>query len=226
MTAPRVIAIVPAAGHSRRMGVEKLLLDVHAGETPTLPDNSAGGTPTPRAAGRPMLLAVLVPLRTCGLAGVVVVTRQDIARRLGLETRFDAPGAPEIAVAYNDDPATEMIDSIRIGLRTCDERFSPRSSDGLLVCPADQPGISAADHAACIAAFRAAPQRIIIAVRAGRRGHPIVFPAALRPFVESAACDTGLRALPKAMPERVLEIACTSPGVTRDVNTPGDYEAL
>jgi CTP:molybdopterin cytidylyltransferase MocA len=54
-----------------------------------------------------------------------------------------------------------------------------------------------------------------------RRGHPIIFPATLTPFVASPACDDGLHALPRAFPDRVTAVECRSPGVTTD-----DYRTL
>jgi CTP:molybdopterin cytidylyltransferase MocA len=59
-----------------------------------------------------------------------------------------------------------------------------------------------------------------------RRGHPIIFPATLTPFVASPACDDGLHALPRAFPDRVTAVECRSPGVTTDVDTPDDYRTL
>jgi nicotine blue oxidoreductase len=67
---------------------------------------------------------------------------------------------------------------------------------------------------------------IVVAARGGRRGHPMIFPASLAAFVESAACDSGLNALPREHAARVKLVECASPGVSRDVDTPADYRAL
>jgi molybdenum cofactor cytidylyltransferase len=94
----------------------------------------------------------------------------------------------------------------------------------VLVCPGDLPALTANDVDVCIAAFRRHSDRIVVAVRAGRRGHPIIFPAKLIPFVESSACDHGLNALPRALPKRVLEVECPSDGILHDVDTPADLD--
>ncbi len=230
---PRVFAIVPAAGQGRRMGADKLLLHV---------------------AGRPLLLAVLEPLATADIAGLIVVTRRSLAERLDLaawisapaggrcsQTRVGGPCSPS-SLVFNDDPASEMIDSIRIGLsaltaqgpRSSTSRTGSRSSasrrpspdDGFLVCPADQPGIATADFNLCIAVFRADPARIVVATHGGRRGHPLIFPAELADFVRSTACDGGLRALREHYAERVVLLECASPGVVRDIDTPDEYAQL
>ena len=195
----RVFAIVPAAGRSRRMAGAKQLLDV---------------------AGRPMLLAVLEPLAAARVAGVVLVTHHAIA------TRLDLTDLADVWLASNEDESSEMIDSIRIGLRTWRDRAEIADRDGLLVCPADHPGITTDDFNTCLTAFCEAPDRIIIATRAGGHGHPIIFPVGLSAFVESQACDDGLHALPRAFAERVLFVECQSEGVTRDIDTPRDYDRL
>ena len=195
----RVFAVVPAAGRSRRMGSAKQWLDV---------------------GGRTMLQAVLTPLADARVEGIAVVTHSAIAG----ETVATLPGG--VFIAINDDPDSGMIDSIRIGLSAWSRHASVVDRDGFLVCPADQPGIATADFDACIDAFLAAPGRIVIATWNDRMGHPVVFPASLLDVVRSAACDARLNALPRANPALVLPVACRSPAVTRDVDTPEDYQKL
>ena len=221
---PRVFAIVPAAGRSRRMGIAKQLLPV---------------------GGQTMLEAVLAPLAAAPIAGIVIVTHSELAKRItAFTTRAgrsttplalrEGPGegtaqedaAPPIFLAINDDETSEMIDSVRIGLRAWSQRTSPADHDGFLVCPADQPGITTADFATCIAAFRQSPDKVIVATRADRRGHPLIFPAPLAAFAHSPACDNGLNALPRQHADRVCHVPCHSPAVTRDVDTPQDYDGL
>lgn len=196
---PRVFAIVPAAGHSRRMGRPKQLLAVD---------------------GRPMLRAVVEPIAAADVAGVVVVAHHLVAESVRLG---DLPG---VAIALNDDPTSEMIDSIRIGIRYWMKADSMSPQDGFLVCPADQPGITTADFSRCVAAFRDDPARIVIASYAGQRGHPIVFGSQWTRFVMEQACNAGLHALPRQNADHVVIIECRSSGIARDVDTPSDYRDL
>jgi len=131
-----------------------------------------------------------------------------------------------VFVVLNDDETSEMIDSIRLGLAAWSQRADVHERSGFLVCPGDHPGISTADFNACISAFRANPTRIVVATRGGRRGHPLVFPAALAVFVQSAACAGGLNAVVRERADRVTPVELTSPGVTRDVDTAEDYRGL
>ena len=208
----RVLAIVPAAGRSRRMGQAKQLLNI---------------------GGRPMLECVVEPLLAASLQGVLVVTHSALAAQLAekLGALGVACGEPgRIAVAINDDPASEMIDSIRIGLRWWMREAAPgdraRDEDGFLVCPADQPGLRVGDIELCVAAFRLDPTRVVIAAHEGREGHPIIFPAALAVFVESPACDGGLRELPRVHPDLVTRVDLATDAATRNINTPEDYDRL
>lgn len=84
---PRIVAIVPAAGRSRRMGRDK----------PALPVD-----------GVPMLRRVLDAIRGGGVIRAVVVTRSDLV--------LPELGTPSPTIVLNDDPDAEMIDSVRLGM--------------------------------------------------------------------------------------------------------------
>jgi len=89
MGTPLIVAIVPAAGRSARMGTAKQLLPV---------------------GGRPMLLGVLDALLGAGgVEAVVLVTHSQLRDQIG-----ELP--PDLRVAINDDPGSAMIDSVRVGL--------------------------------------------------------------------------------------------------------------
>jgi CTP:molybdopterin cytidylyltransferase MocA len=88
MSTSRIVAIVPAAGRSTRMGTAKQLLPV---------------------SGRPMLLGVIDALRGGGADEVVLVTHSQLRDQLG-------ELSPDVRVALNDDADSAMIDSVRIGI--------------------------------------------------------------------------------------------------------------
>ncbi len=207
---PNVFAIVPAAGRSRRMGRCKQLLEID---------------------GLPMLLGIIQQLAASCIAGIAIVTRREIEAALRSHPLAAAhiqawsdDSSPKVIFAHNPADDAEMIDSVRIGIHTWELRESSAESDGLLVCPADHPGITTTDFNACIAAFHSEPHRIIIASRNGRRGHPIIFPASLAAAVQSPACDNGLNALPRDHADLVCEVTCRSPSVLTDVDTPDDLQ--
>jgi len=199
--AVRVWGLVPAAGMSRRMGRPKQLLPFG--------DSTIVGT-------------VARTLLDTDLVGVVVVTRTELI------DESDLPDDPRIILAINDDPNSEMIDSIRIGLATLAaagvDIDPPRDVDGVMVVPADMPTLAVGHCRACSSAFRGDPSRIVIAACEGKRGHPMIFPFGLHTVV--VRLEGGLRSLADQYPERVCLVEIDDPGVTRDIDTPDDYGRL
>jgi molybdenum cofactor cytidylyltransferase len=220
----QVFGIVPAAGSSRRMGRPKPLLPY--------------GDST-------MVGVVVRTLLHADLDGVVVVTRSEPAAFL------DLPGDPRIVIVYNDDANSEMIDSVRLGLARLTELESPhrlpapfsvggpsidnRQSTidnpspvyvavGVLIVPADMPAIRVETYRACLAAFAVDPESLVIAANDGQRGHPIIFPWSLR--LDVIGLHNGLRELTQVHADRVRLVETGDPGVTRDVDSPDDYERL
>ena len=186
--------IVPAAGMSRRMGRPKQLLTFR---------------------GSTMAATVTQTLLDADLSGVVMVTRTELTDALHL------PSDSRVHLAINDDPHSEMIDSIRIGLAALDQ-FQPRPDDGVLVVPGDMPRLTSQTCRVCMSEFAANPQQIVIAVHEGRRGHPLIFPFAMRDAVDEL--DGGLNLLPRRHPERIHPIDVDDPGAQVDVDTARDYE--
>lgn len=193
--AVRIDAVIPAAGRSRRMGRAKQLI---------------------RIGGVPMLLRTVRTVRAGGVQRVVAVVHSAIERALG-----DALRRAGAQVACNDDPDSEMIDSIRMGLRCLS--LSPSDGPvGVLIVPADMPALDARDVRACAEAFRQTPERIVVASWQRRRGHPVIVPASLAEAVFSPLCDTGLRALLARHAARVRVVACPTSGVLADADRPED----
>ena len=196
---PRVCAIVPAAGAARRMGTQKLLLP---------------------AGNQPMIARVVNQLRGCGLTALIVVIGRSggaiaeaLLRHLAAELRAIT------TIRTNPDPAGDMLSSVREGLRG-----APVDCDGVLLLPADLAAISAEVAQELVRGFAAARDRIFVPTHGGRRGHPMVFPAAYREEILTHYDATGLRGLLAAHPEAVTELEVASPAVLLDVDAPADYE--
>jgi len=192
----RIWGVIPAAGMGRRMGRPKQSLAFR---------------------GSTMAGAVVNTVLCAGVSGVVVVTRTELVEKLEL------PTDPRITMAINDDSESEMIDSIRIGLTTVDE-FRPGERDGILVVPADMPTLAVETCRVCVDRFRSAPQRIVVAAYQGKRGHPIIFPYAMREIVRGLT--GGLRMLPQTYEDRLTLVTVDDPGADLDIDTSEDYEKL
>ena len=167
--------------------------------------------------GSTIAATVVRTLLDAGVDGVIVVTRTELADDLLL------PVDPLVKLTFNDDPNTQMIDSVRIALSSLDGLHTG-ADDGVLVVPADMPALSTQTCQACIEAYASDPKRIVIATHQGKRGHPIIFPLAMRPIVDEI--DGGLRMLPQLHTERVICVNVDDAGVHLDVDTPEDYERL
>ncbi len=209
---PRVWGIIPAAGMGRRMGMAKQIASV--------------GHST-------MVCAVARSMLDAGVDGLIVVTRAALLERLGL------PSDDRIRIAVNDDPNSEMIDSIRVAAATLPElaetaaerrdlaspaQAKSTDADGIMVIPADMPAVTAETCRLCLVAFAREPDRIVIAVHAGRRGHPIIFPGAL--LGTAIEQQGGLRMLPQLFPDRILRVETPDRGATRDIDTWTDYRRM
>ena len=188
--------IVPAAGVGRRMGRAKQLLPYR---------------------GSTLATTVARAVLDSGVSGVVVVTRTQFIDQLHL------PDDPRIRIAINDDTDSEMIDSIRIALSALDE-LGANSHDGVLVVPADMPTLSCGTCQVCIEAFCMNPERIVIARYRGKRGHPIIFPFALRNVIQTL--EGGLRMLPDTSAADVHYVDVDDAGIATDINRPAEYERL
>jgi molybdenum cofactor cytidylyltransferase len=180
-----------------------------------------------------MVGSVVRTLLDAGLDAVVVVTRSELVTRLGL------PIDKRLSVAANDDAASQMIDSIRIGLSALfdncaapsgaeEDKPSPvdRATDctGILVVPGDMPGLAVATCRLCAETFCREPTKIIVATHTGRRGHPLIFPATLRSVVHQL--DGGLNALLDLHRDRVRLVETGDPAALEDVDTWYHYRSL
>lgn len=184
-------AIVPAAGQSRRMQTQKLLLPFR---------------------GRVVLRCVVEALLDAGIPEPVVVVRPDAA-----PLRAALAGLPA-QFAVNPDPHSDMLASIRCGLRAL-----PPTTQTIVLLPGDHPAVSAPTVRALLAAFAAGGHALLVPVHAGRRGHPLVFSARFREEILTRHDATGLRGLLREHAGDVAEWPAPDASVLCDLDTPADY---
>ena len=205
----RTFAILPAAGHSRRIGRPKLLL--------------------PLADGRALIDHVLMAWRGSSVDGIVVVMRRDdapLAKRCA---------GPRTAIVQPDVDPPDMKSSIAAGIQYLLESRPPAADDAWLVAPADMPLLSAQAIDAVIAAYRQQlaardtahanlPLQIVVPHHAGRRGHPVLLPWSIAAEVTALGPDEGLKQLIARHPLLVIDVA--DAGILTDVDTAEDYAHL
>jgi len=186
--------IVLAAGRSSRMGRSKAELEL---------------------GGRSFLERCLDALLGGGCCSVVVVLG-------GGEARGDARGG--VAYVLNPDPASEPIDSLRIGLAAL-----PADSAGVAVLPVDAPAVRTDTLRRLIAAFRTASDasgRVVRPVHDGTAGHPTIFARALFPELRAGGLARGAESVVAAHAAARLDVEVDDPGIAANVNTPDDYDRL
>lgn len=178
------------------------------------------GTPKQslRYAGDTMTAHTARTMLAAGTDAVVVVTRTELVEAIEL------PRDDRLLVAINDDSASQMIDSICLGLDRLEDVVGLSENAGILVLPADMPTVSPDACRRCIEAFRETPSNIFIATCDGKRGHPILFPAALGQALGDI--KGGLNELPRLHADKVCEVAIDDLAILRDVDTPADYDEL
>jgi len=187
-------AIVLAAGQSRRMGTQKLLLPWGA---------------------KPLLAHVVDQVLAGPVWPVIVVVGRD-APAIGTVLA----GRP-VTLLANPRPQSEMLVSVRCGLRALS-----RHSEGVLVALGDQPGVTSELIGRLTAAFRSAPESIVVPQCQGRRGHPIVVPRRFFTPVFQRYEGVGLRGLLEEYPDDIVEVPIDHPQTLHDLDTPEDYRRL
>jgi molybdenum cofactor cytidylyltransferase len=190
-------AIIPAAGHSVRMGRPKLLMPW--GEATVIEH-------------------VIAAWRASRVTRVVVVVRAGDAE---LIEKCRAAGAE---VVTPDVPPPEMKVSVGHALTYVQSNFSPQPSDAWLLAPADMPRLSPQVVNQLLNAHDADAPAILIPITLGRRGHPVLFPWPLAAEVNRLSADEGVNSLTAR--HVVREVACGDPTILDDLDTPHDYQRL
>lgn len=189
-----VTSIVLAAGLSTRLPGRNKLL---------LP---VDGTPVVRRVVEALLGARAGPV-------VVVVGHQAEAVIRALE-------ALPVRFATNARYAEGMGTSIAAGVAVADP-----GAEGYLICLGDLPGLNTAIVETVVDAFvRNGSASIVAPLHAGRRGHPVLFPASYRRALLELSGDRGARDVVRE--GSLLEVPVDDPGVVADVDTLDDYRRL
>jgi molybdenum cofactor cytidylyltransferase len=162
-------------------------------------------------AGRPLVAHAVDAALASRARPVVVVTGHEAAAvRAALAGR-------DVAFAHNDAYASGLASSLRAGVAA----LAGAGADAVVVCLGDMPWVRAEHVDALVAAFEADPRRPICApVHAGRRGHPVLWPARFFPALLALRGDVGARALLAEHAAEVREVPIDDPAITRDVDTP------
>lgn len=183
-----------AATHSPHAGAHKLLA--------TLPD----GRRVAQASAMTLLATLPTTLAVLGQAQTPVELSIALSA-LGC-TIVHAPCTP-VGMGVSLATAARYL---------LDRAATPTAPSGCVVALADMPWLRADTLTHLLS--HAAPDRIVVPIFNGQRGHPVVFGARFLPELATLEGDTGARALLNRY--GALEIECHDAGVVRDVDTPAD----
>src|SRR5262245_53086040 len=202
----RYFAVIPAAGHSSRMGQPKLLMPLD---------------------GQAVVVHTLAAWRISTVDRVAVVIRPD---DVALADVVRAAGASRVDLVIPPLAPPDMKASIQAALRHIDQNHSPAECDAFLVAPADMPRLSPAIIDRIIARHLAAGDKTVLTpTLQGKRGHPVLFPWPLASEVFSLEPAEGLDAIvrrhaPVTVP--CEDLVGESEYPFADIDTPEDYREM
>jgi molybdenum cofactor cytidylyltransferase len=190
-----ITAILLAAGQSTRMGDRNKLL------------LGVGGQPMVRHVALTLLAS-----RISALIAVLGHEHSAVAEALA--------GLP-LRIVINPDHAAGQMSSVRAGIEAIDG-----DPAAIVVALADQPALEPADIDFLIDAFLALPKpKILLPMRGGQRGNPIVLPGAERRTLLEGGFNFGCRNLIERHPEAVVRVEVPNLRYVQDIDTPAAYDS-
>jgi molybdenum cofactor cytidylyltransferase len=203
--APRLYAVILAAGESTRMGTDKALLP--------WPPVAPGSPPT----GQTFLSAAIQALAPFSETVIVVVGKNED----NLTPVVYGNGA---SLVRNPDPDRGQFSSLQVGLR----EVLSHGRDAAMVTLVDRPPASSATLKILCSAFTEAANDLwaVVPEYNGKHGHPFLV---AREMIE-AFLKAPLRATARDIEHQNLRhiayVVVNDPRVTMNVDTPEEYAAL
>jgi CTP:molybdopterin cytidylyltransferase MocA len=194
-----IFAVVPAAGHSTRMGRPKLALPL------------AGGT---------VLERVVAALRAGGCDHVVVV----LSPRVRALAPPAASAGAHVCLLPGDTP--DMRATVEHGLRWLEWRFIPQPDDAWLLAPGDHPALDGGVVRRLIEAYAPGGHSVVVPTVDGRRGHPTLIAWRHVAGMRTHPAGQGINGYVRTLGEATLAVPVSDRGIVCDLDTPADYERL
>lgn len=144
---------------------------------------------------------------------------QDVFVVVGHHGREIEERVPLPSVVFNPDYEKGMITSFQAGIRALSWETS-----GAFLFLVDHPLVESSTIEAMIEHL--APNRIVLPVFEGRRGHPVLFAVEVLQEILALPALQGANIVVRKDPSRVVEVSVNAPGILVDVDTPEDFEKL
>ena len=163
-------------------------------------------------AGQPVIRHVVRAVLASRATPVIVVTghaRDHVVRALS---------GCAVTFRHNETYAEGLAGSLKAGVSTLPDEVS-----GAVVLLGDMPGVTPdLIDALVIAAGELPPCDVVVPVRHGRRGNPVVIGRSLFSAIARLTGDAGARGLLAAPWVRVRELAVDTAAVEHDIDLPSD----
>lgn len=195
-----IYALIPAAGHSSRMGRPKLALPL---------------------AGRTVLEHLVGAVRHAGVDPILVVVGPHVPQLVPLA---EAAGASALLLPSE---TSGMRATVQAGLGWLEKQFRPRAEDFWLLVPADHPTLEPPVIRHIIQARPPDPRHsIVLPTYRGQRGHPVLIAWKHVARIRTLPPEQGLNVYMRQQEGEIFELPVDSPAVVTDLDTPEDYERL
>jgi len=166
--------------------------------------------------GTPMVARTVEAIAASPAKPIIVVTGHEAK---AIETALK--GKP-VTFAANPRFAEGLSTSLKAGLAAV-----PGDIDGVLICLADMPAVSAADIGKLIAAFNPTEGRaIVVPTHQGKRGNPVLFAQGFIDEMRQVEGDAGARTILSAHADAVYEVEMQDAGILADADTPAAFAVI
>jgi len=143
---------------------------------------------------------------------IIVITGHESGR---IEATI--AGYPRVLCVKNPAYKGGKVSSILAGLGAVDD-----AAEAIVLLAVDQPRPARVTEA-LVSAHLASGAAVTVPVRAGRRGHPIIFNRTVFPeLLNISEASLGIRAVIKAHEQDLVELPIDDPAIHVDLNTPED----
>jgi molybdenum cofactor cytidylyltransferase len=122
-------------------------------------------------------------------------------------------------IVINEEWENGQLSSIQAALRSL-----PAQTDGIILLLIDHPLISSALVGELVESFYSSRKSIVLPVYEGRRGHPVIFSAALYQELMDAPLETGARSVVWAHSGEIQIVQTSEEGCVLNLNDPGTMQ--
>lgn len=124
-------------------------------------------------------------------------------------------------IVVNEKWEQGQLSSLLAGLRSL-----PTGTDGMMLCLIDHPLISATLVDRLIEQFYATRAPVVLPLFEGRRGHPVIFSAAVYGELERAPVEVGARSVVWAHEKEICEFQTDEEGCVLNLNDPEMFHLM